>query len=193
MERLRLFILILLAVAGFICGVPRADAADDGFGYGPKQEGQYVIVLCAEGVDGSRLARQLGVTPSDMVLSGGYIRPREAGETGLVEMLDALFTRVSDILDMRLYDLKPVIKIGATYADLDTIYGRLFGRSLGGRRSFYVYDLNTIYVSAEDFRQGIVGHEMAHAIISRFFPVPAPVKVQEVLAMYVEYNLQNPK
>ena len=40
-------------------------------------------------------------------------------------------------------------------------------------------------------RKGILMHEMSHAIISRFFPVPAPVKVQEVLAMYVEYNLQS--
>jgi hypothetical protein len=36
----------------------------------------------------------------------------------------------------------------------------------------------------------MIGHEMSHAIISRYFGIPAPVKVQEVSSMYVEYNLK---
>jgi len=48
-----------------------------------------------------------------------------------------------------------------------------------------------VYVSEEAFQPGIIGHEMSHAIISRYFGIPAPVKVQEVLSMYVEYNLRD--
>jgi hypothetical protein len=33
------------------------------------------------------------------------------------------------------------------------------------------------------------GHEMAHAAISNFFVAIPPVKVSELFAMYVEYNL----
>ena len=50
---------------------------------------------------------------------------------------------------------------------------------------------NTIYTSEESFKREVVGHEMSHAIICHYFAVPAPVKVQEVLSMYVEYNLRS--
>jgi hypothetical protein len=35
----------------------------------------------------------------------------------------------------------------------------------------------------------MLGHEIAHAIISSFFIVPPPEKIQEVLAGYVDYSL----
>jgi hypothetical protein len=70
------------------------------------------------------------------------------------------------------------------------IYRRLFDRDLGEVKSFYVYELNTIYTSAENFRRGIIGHEIGHAIMSHYFVVQPPVKIQEVLAGYVEYQLR---
>jgi hypothetical protein len=56
--------------------------------------------------------------------------------------------------------------------------------------SFYVYDLNTIYVSAGSFKREVLGHEIAHAVISHYFVVQPPMKAQEVLAGYVEYQLR---
>jgi len=57
-------------------------------------------------------------------------------------------------------------------------------------RSFYVFDSNTIFISYQDLTLGMLGHEIAHAVISGYFVVPPPDKVQEVLAGYVEYSLR---
>ena len=50
--------------------------------------------------------------------------------------------------------------------------------------------MNTIYASAENFKIGVIGHEIAHAVISHYFVVQPSVKIQEVLAGYVEYQLR---
>ena len=55
---------------------------------------------------------------------------------------------------------------------------------------FYFHDDKTIYISTEDLTLGMLGHEMAHAIISHYFVVPPPTKVQEVLSGYVDYSFQ---
>jgi hypothetical protein len=49
---------------------------------------------------------------------------------------------------------------------------------------------NTIYVSLKDVSLGMLAHEVAHAIISSYFVVAPPEKVQEVLAGYVEYSIR---
>lgn len=167
-----------------------AFAFDDGFSYDKKIEGKYITVYCAPGLDVPRLAPQLNIRPTDEILAGRPWKSGNPSDGDLAPMLDTLFIQVSDILDMHLYSLKTDVKICGTSEELAGIYKRLFGTSLGGRRSFYIYDLNAVYVSADAFQPGIIGHEISHAIIGHYFGIPAPVKVQEVLSMYVEYNLK---
>jgi hypothetical protein len=90
---------------------------------------------------------------------------------------------------MQLYSLQGKIKICKDFAQLSTIYCNFFNKELGAT-SFYVSDLNTIYTSAENFKREIIGHEIVHAIISHYFVVLPSVKIQEVLAGYVEYQLR---
>ena len=104
-------------------------------------------------------------------------------------MLDVLFTQVCDTLDMQLYSFQGKIKICLDRERLSQIYDDLFRKELQAS-SFYIYSLNTIYISADSFKREILGHEMAHAIISHYFVVQPSVKIQEVLAGYVEYQLR---
>lgn len=182
--------LALLAGAVLLWNVPSACALEDGFNYDKKIEGKYITVYCAPGLDVPHLMSQLNIHPSDQILAGQSRKPEGHSSEALAPMLDTLFLKVSNILDMHLYSLRTDLKICNTNEELSDIYRRLFNASLGGRRSFYVYDLNSIYVSADAFQPGIIGHEMSHAIIGHYFGIPAPVKVQEVLAMYVEYTLK---
>ena len=99
---------------------------------------------------------------------------------------------VSGILDMLPYGMKTSVKICRNVEDLRGLYTGMFASDLGNQKSFYVYQTGTMYVSEDNFKREIIGHEMAHAIISHYFVVPAPVKIQEVLAMYVEFNLRRP-
>jgi hypothetical protein len=132
----------------------------------PKLNFQYLLHL--DRVDGEAAS-----TPSDI----------------LSKTLDALYLEVSDILDIHIYSFHGNIRIFVQQASLHASLKELLGVDLEGP-SLYLPEQNTIFISDEDLTLGMLGHEIAHAIISGFFVVPPPAKIQEVLAGYVEYNLR---
>jgi hypothetical protein len=107
----------------------------------------------------------------------------------LAKTVDGLFQEVSDILDIHVYSLKGAVKVLADQKALASLLKRDFNFDFD-ERSIYYHEKSTIYISLADLNIGILGHEMAHAIISNFFVVPPPVKVQEILCGYVEYSLR---
>ncbi len=179
------FILTILILSASV-----ASAFDDGFGSAKTIEGKYTMVYYSPEADVTDLIRSLNIQPSDKILAGGSLGKGASHEEELGSLLDALEMQVSDILDMHSYSAKVIVKICRDNNRLKDIYKQMFNADLQGRQSFYVYALNTVYTSEESFKREIVGHEMAHAIISHYFVVPAPIKIQEVLSMYVEYNLR---
>ena len=181
---------IFLICVALILSAANAFAVDDGLSFDKKIEGKYVIVYYSSGLDAKHLAEQLNIRPSDKISAGQPLECKDTCEDELAQMLDTLFIQVSDILDMHLYSLKTNIKICKTAAELKDFYSRPYNSNLGNRPSFYIYDTNSIYVSEEAFKPAIIGHEMSHAVISHYFPLPAPARAQEVLSMYVEYNLR---
>ena len=177
----KLFISVLTAclLAWASCGF----CLDDGFGAAKKVQGQHFIVMYAPQVDLSALAMSLDFRPSDMIASGG-------GSSGsLPDMLDALYAKVCDILDMQVYSYQGTIKVCRDAQQLESVYRAIFGRDMT-LSSFYVNELNTIYIDQQHFTQWVLGHEMSHAVQCHYFVVPPPVKVSEVLAGYVEYQLR---
>lgn len=107
----------------------------------------------------------------------------------LAGSFDSLFLKISDILDMHVYSFHGNIKILPTKNDISAVFKSYFGKSFP-ERSFFLKRNNTIYISYSDLTLGMLGHEIAHAIMSRYFVVDTPVKVQEILAGYVEYQLK---
>ncbi|MDD2702673.1 MAG: hypothetical protein PHC33_01525 [Candidatus Omnitrophica bacterium] len=181
---------VTAAVIFLNASVIASAVVEDGFGASRKIEGRYFTVYYAPQLDPLSLSGQLDIGAGEKVLAGGD--PSSGQGSGLAEALDTLFTRVCGILDMQLYSYQGSIKVCANQSQLAGIYRRLFDRDPGEVKSFYVYELNTIYTSAENFRRGIIGHEIGHAIMSHYFVVQPPVKIQEVLAGYVEYQLRKP-
>jgi len=113
-------------------------------------------------------------------------------EGELADMLDTLFAQVCTILDMQLYSFKGIIKICRDSSQLNYIYHQIFNDDPRNMtRSFYAFINNTIYTSPENFILGVIGHEMGHAIISHYFVILPLVKIQELLAAYVEYQLRS--
>jgi len=102
--------------------------------------------------------------------------------------LDLLFTRAEEILDMHPKDIHVEIRIFPTRAELNEEYFRIFNAK-EDYRSFYINKFNTIYISAEDFSDSILAHEMGHVIVDRYFAVVPPEKVREILASYVDLHL----
>jgi len=175
----------IIFVIAFFLKINTSFAVDDGFGAAKKIEGKYFTVYYSPQLEIPKLLQQLNISPSDNLLVG---RPLDQG-LGLADMLDVLFLRACDILDMHLYSFHGTVKIGKDSIQLNNIYNYLFRKNVAPR-SFYVYDLNTIYTSADNFTRAIIGHEIGHAVISHYFVVQPSVKIQEVLAMYVEYQLK---
>jgi hypothetical protein len=132
----------------------------------PKLNFQYLLHL--DRVDG-----EAATTPSEI----------------LSKTLDALYLEISDILDIHIYSFHGSIKIFVQQASLHKALKELLALDYEGP-SLYLPQENTIFISGEDLTLGVLGHEIAHAIISGFFVVPPPTKIQEVLAGYVEYNLR---
>ncbi len=190
MPRSKIFniaVIILIFMA-----VGNAYGYEDGFGQAKKLQTKQFTVYYAPQIDTSSLAQKLNISFSDRVLAGTNPKANaaEGGQLELAEALDILFLSVSNILDMNLYSFQGTIKICLDTNQLNNIYTNLFNSSLGGRFSFYASELNTIYISQEHFQREILGHEISHAIMSRYFVVQPPVKASEVLAGYVEYQLR---
>lgn len=188
----RYFVISAIAAA-FLSIAHLASAAEDGFDSAQSAEGKHVNVYCAPGIDMAELDRKLNIRPSEKLIAGNTAKTPESPGQELVDMLDTLYMQVGDITDMHLYNIKISVKVCRNDAELASIYENLFHAGLGGHRSFYIFSFNAIYVSADAFSKEILGHEMAHAIICNYFVVPPPVKIQEILAMYVEYNLRRAK
>lgn len=186
-------IIIFVFLLVFTCCLSRACAFDDGFGSARSQEGKYFTVYYSAQLDPVELAQKLNVSTADRILTSGSTEKwgsdAQYERESLAGMLDTFFEQVSDVLDMHIYSFKGNIKVCRDYTHLKSIYEELFGKELSSF-ALFVGDLNTIYISPEHFERNVLGHEIAHAIISRYFAVPPPVKISEVLAGYVEYQLR---
>ncbi|RJP79022.1 MAG: hypothetical protein C4522_10895 [Desulfobacteraceae bacterium] len=102
--------------------------------------------------------------------------------------LDSLYEQVQKILDMRKKSPKVFIHLYPNREELDQAYYRLH-QSKNNIRAWYVFDHNTIYINADDVHEGILAHEMAHAIIDHFLLVRPPAASAEILARYVDAHL----
>ncbi len=61
----------------------------------------------------------------------------------------------------------------------------------GGAIAEYSHRTRSITVAVDRVTDGVLAHEMAHAVINAYFPVPPPEKAQEILAQYVDKHLYN--
>jgi hypothetical protein len=178
-------------LAGFffaaVAGATQAAAGpSDGFTPARMIESRFFSIQLAPGVDEPGLVVSLGLGPESKVLAGQTL----SSPNDLANLMDAFFIWACGVLDMQLYSYRGTIKVVRDQNELAGIYLRLYGVERRSDKGFYIYELNTLYVTAQDFSKEILGHEIGHAIISNFFVVQAPEKVQEVLAGYIEYQLR---
>lgn len=102
--------------------------------------------------------------------------------------VDALVERVEQILDMYPSNLHFKIYIYPAYKDLSMQY-LATGSLSKSPIAFYNHKTRAIYLSLSDTTDGVLAHEIGHAVINFFFPVPPPARMQEILAQYVDRHL----
>ena len=102
--------------------------------------------------------------------------------------IDEIVGKVQSILDMYPTDLQISIFVLSDYKSVKKVFREF---SVSGRPpiAFYSHKAKSIYVAADSLNDGILGHEIAHAVINFYFNVPPPAKMQEILAQYVDLHL----
>jgi hypothetical protein len=186
---LRVILVLGVFVSSFFTAGP-SWAVDDGFPSGKKIVSRYFTVTLAPGVDEGALVSRLNIGPQHKILAGESLKGVTYSPNNLGDLLDALFGWACGVLDMQLYSYRGEIKVTADAKQLSAVYQKLYGRDSRSDKGFYIFEVNTLYVTADAFTREIVGHELAHAVISNFFVVQPPEKVAEVLAGYIEYQLR---
>ena len=102
--------------------------------------------------------------------------------------VDALYERVQEILDMRKSMGKVTIFVSHDKKELHSLYQIIFKRPCQ-LRAWYVYELNSVYVNADDIHEGIIAHEIAHSIVDHYLLIRPPKATAEILARYVDGHL----
>lgn len=151
-------------------------------------EGKYFSIYGYKGLDTDSLLKKLKYSYFSHIDS--ILGDETSGEKSFLEKtIDGLYLEVSDILDIHIYSFHGKIMIVPDKSYINAISKSYFEGDFP-ERAFYLLGKNTVYISFSDLTVGMLGHEIAHAIVSHYFVVPPSVKVQEVLCGYVEYKLQ---
>lgn len=102
--------------------------------------------------------------------------------------LDDIMQKVQATLDMHPSELHISILLYPDHDSLKNIF-RQFAVSGNVPIAFYAHKTKSIYVNVDSVTDGVLAHEMAHAVINAYFKVPPPAKMQEILAQYVDLHL----
>lgn len=105
----------------------------------------------------------------------------------LGETVDAVFRQASKVLGINVYSFEATLQILPDQDTIKLVIKKLVGAEVH-ERGFYLDESKTVYMSLEDMTAGILGHEMAHALICHYFGAPPAANLQEILAGYVDYS-----
>jgi len=150
---------------------------------------QYFAVYYYDGCDLAKLAGKLNA--EHFLHIDVFSQENTAGDISSVisRLIDSIYLEVCDILDIHIYSFNGVISIVPDDGVIADITEKYSGQRIKAP-SFYFLSQNTVYVSFNSLNLGMLGHELAHAVISHYFVVAPPPKVQEILTGYVEYSLR---
>ena len=157
----------------------------DAFSANIIAKGRYFSLECAQSCDKAKI---ISIFNADFLVR--RISSIEGSSSSfLSDSLDSLYLEVCDILDIHIYDYSGRIVV---YPDKESLQKAVL-QKLGYKNalpSFYLHAQNTIFIAQDSMSLEVLGHEIAHAVISHYFVVPPPAKLQEVLAGYVEYSIR---
>jgi len=158
---------------------------------GESIKSRYFNIDIADGIDKVSLLRKLHAEyflRLDTVFFNTSINDSNASQL-IGKTLDGIYAQASDILDIHMYDLTVGLKILPDTESISKELTPYFNKKINVP-SFYYFDENTIYIAYSDVTLGMLSHEVAHAIVSHYFVVPPPARLQEILTGYVEYTMR---
>lgn len=109
--------------------------------------------------------------------------------------VDKMIETVCSLLDMYPPNLHFGIVLHRTQSEVTTAYHKASGGANAYKEqemtsaapiAFYSHRVRKIYVAVDTVTEGILAHEIAHAVISAYFVAPPPARMQEILAQYMD-------
>jgi hypothetical protein len=170
--------------------LPVAETAGDASSRRHRLETKHTIIRYTSSKDLKKFSKKIDYTPGEWNLKSlfspsGSSSPAESA----ARKVDALYERVQHILEMYgSMKEKVSIHIYPNKKGLHRAYFDITRRSCNVR-SWYIYERNTVYVNVEDVNEGMLAHELAHAIIDHYLIVRPPRATAEILARYVDAHL----
>ena len=166
------------------------ELADEGWGV---IESKYCTILCHPEVDIKRVNKKIRIRFYDIELDKGFYSSNDdCLEQKLAEKFDRIFIKAEKILDMYPRRIHLKVKIYKGQSQLDEEYALVFNQPNKERRiSYYVHKYTTIYTTERVIREGVLAHEMGHAISDHYFVIPPPERIKELMAQYVEMHLDD--
>ena len=155
-----------------------------------RLETRYTIIQFEKIEDLKKFDRKVDFLPSDFSLKSFLSETASQELEGKIrKKIDALYERVQEILDMlKKSEKKIAIQLYPDKKRLAQAYKKIFGAELNVR-AWYLYEINTIFINIDDIDEGMLAHEMAHAIIDNYLTTRAPRAAAEILAVYVDTHL----
>lgn len=111
-------------------------------------------------------------------------------EDEVTAKLNVIIEQAKVILDMYPKDLHINVIILPTTNACSDHFASKFGHQ-GEQIAYYCLSEDTIYISAEDARLGVIAHELAHAIVDFYFSKQPPYHVHEMMAQSVETHIED--
>ena len=115
--------------------------------------------------------------------------------------VDKIVETICSLLDMHPSKLNFSITLYRTQGEVSTAYYRASaganayksqGMTTGAAPiAFYSHSTRNITVALDNITEGILAHEIAHAIISTYFVTPPPARMQEILAQYMDKHFRD--
>ena len=110
-------------------------------------------------------------------------------EAMVVWKVDNIFVRAQEILDMKKPTHDPVtVYLYPDKKALKKVYETIY-QGQCRLRAWYRVKTNAVYLNVKDVHQGMLAHELAHAIIDHYLTVKPPSQTAEILARYVDSHL----
>lgn len=172
-------------------GLSMGSATDKKVDHWLAIESKYTLILYRTPEDLAKFDRQLKYGPASRGLKSLFSSTSPANLADKVaDKVDALFERVQEILEMRRKMKKPTVFVHSDRRELHEAYRRLFNRPCKVR-AWYQYTTNGVYLNVRDLHEGMLAHELAHAIIDHYLLVRPPAATAEILARYVDSHLKD--
>lgn len=154
-----------------------------------RHETKHTILHYKNIKDINTFDRSIDFSPDQFSVKGLFVIGDSKDPMGsITRKVDALFERVQQILDMRKKMEKVIINIYPNEKQFHEAYYNITWTQCQVR-AWYLFTTNTIHVNVDDIHEGILAHEMAHAIIDNYLDVRPPRATAEILAVYVDQHL----